>query len=667
MHTRSQLAPIFAALWALGSTLIPLRVAAQGDCENGNFDTTFALIQAAIFERHGCTSAICHGAAPGAGGLDLRPEVAYDNLVDVPAQTVPLSNWSRVLAGQASASLLWINLAAKTLPGQHQAPLRPMPLDPEPAVSEDELEAVRLWIKAGAPRTGVVAGTADLLDACLPPPEPIAIKPLPPPTPGTGVQIVMPRWELPAQTEHEVCFGSFYDVTDQVPANLRTENGTFRYKFHQTRQDALSHHLIPLLYGGPTGPESPAWGGFTCRGGTQPGTTCEPRAADACGAGGICASAIKESVGCINYGPGDSGIGLSSSGISITQQTAEEFRFTPGVYGELPLKGMILWNSHAFNLTDAPGKIEAWLNFEFAQPEEQETPAIKIFNVGAIFNINAPPFTTDEPCHIATYPRRTHIFELSSHMHQRGKRWRTFLGAFRCDGGPADGVPCSPVGYDFVSPNTCGGAQCVSTVHAAAGDCDLNGRVTINELVTGVNIALDRMPVDACEDADVDSNEQVAVNEIVNAVSAALEGVPPPVLRDPEASLLYVNQRYNDPLVLRLGDAPLYFDSPRDDERSLTYCALYDNGYSDPDTVKRKSTSPPTPNGIPVGGPCAIPTHCTAGKLKEPCSGQTAEERNRSCDSNSEARDGMCDACPLTGGVTTEDEMFILLGQYYVR
>jgi hypothetical protein len=26
----------------------------------------------------------------------------------------------------------------------------------------------------------------------------------------------------------------------------------------------------------------------------------------------------------------------------------------------------------------------------------------------------------------------------------------------------------------------------------------------------------------------------------------------------------------------------------------------------------------------------------------------------------------LCDACPLRGGVTTDDEMFVLLGIYYV-
>jgi len=28
--------------------------------------------------------------------------------------------------------------------------------------------------------------------------------------------------------------------------------------------------------------------------------------------------------------------------------------------------------------------------------------------------------------------------------------------------------------------------------------------------------------------------------------------------------------------------------------------------------------------------------------------------------------DGACDACPVNGGTTTEDEMFILLGDYYI-
>src|SRR5262245_65089685 len=56
---------------------------------------------------------------------------------------------------------------------------------------------------------------------------------------------------------------------------------------------------------------------------------------------------------------------------------------------------------------------------------------------------------------------------------------------------------------------------------------------------------------------------------------------------------------------LSLHDAlPIFdFDPPKSmggksslpEERSLTYCALYDNGFSDPTDVKLKSTSPPPP------------------------------------------------------------------------
>jgi hypothetical protein len=642
---------------------IPERAAA--DCENGSFDTTFALIQAAIFERHGCTDSLCHGATPGAGGLDLRPTTAYDALVDVAAETPPLPGWNRVLAGQPSASLLWINLAAKTYPGQFDAPLRPMPLDPQPPLSGDEIEALRLWIKHGAPRDGVVPGTAELLNACLPPPEPIAIKPLAPPAPGTGVQIRMPRWVLGAHSEDEVCFATYYDVTDQVPEQFRGPNGTFRYNFHQTRQDPLSHHMVPILYDGAAPPDSPLWGPYRCRGGAHDGELCDQFAIAPCGADSECSTDPESTVACLGYGPGDGGLSFTAAGISITQQTAEEFRFAPGVYSELPLKGMILWSSHAFNLTDKPGKLEAWLNFEFAAPEEQRSPSQQIFVAESVFQMNAPAFGTDEPCHITNFPRGARIYELSSHMHKRGKRWRTFMGAFRCQGGPAAGEACSPLGYDFASTDVCQGAPCVSMAQPRVGDCNFDRTVRVNELIANVNIALGSAAVETCEQADADRNGEITINELVSAVRAALNGMPAAAQRDPDASLLYVSLTYNDPLVLRMAH-PIVFDHPDADERALTYCALYDNGFTNPSAVKQRSTSPPPPLNVPIGGPCRVPTHCTRGKIGEPCTGDGDEARDRSCDSMDGADDGFCDACSLVGGVTTEDEMFILLGEYYV-
>ena len=39
----------------------------------------------------------------------------------------------------------------------------------------------------------------------------------------------------------------------------------------------------------------------------------------------------------------------------------------------------------------------------------------------------------------------------------------------------------------------------------------------------------------------------------------------------------------------------------------------------------------------------------------------------RLCDSAAAAGDGVCDACQLKGGVTTEDEMFLLVGSFFVK
>ncbi|MCX8071607.1 MAG: hypothetical protein N3C12_04030 [Candidatus Binatia bacterium] len=58
---------------------------------------------------------------------------------------------------------------------------------------------------------------------------------------------------------------------------------------------------------------------------------------------------------------------------------------------------------------------------------------------------------------------------------------------------------------------------------ACAGDCDGNGAVTIDEIVTGVRIALGS-DVLLCPAADRDQNGIVSVDEIVAAVLAALEG-----------------------------------------------------------------------------------------------------------------------------------------------
>jgi hypothetical protein len=58
------------------------------------------------------------------------------------------------------------------------------------------------------------------------------------------------------------------------------------------------------------------------------------------------------------------------------------------------------------------------------------------------------------------------------------------------------------------------------------GDCNTNRRVTVDELVLGVNIALERQDIDLCRPFDPSQNGKVEVNELVQGVNNALGGCP---------------------------------------------------------------------------------------------------------------------------------------------
>jgi len=626
-------------------------IAAPSTCEE-HFDSTFDLIQTVIFERHGCTSVTCHTGTAPAGGLDLTRGVSYDNLVDQPPQSIPTESHpglARVVPGNKARSLLWLNVASATLPGQWRAPLRSMPQGGLPPLSTDELELVRLWIEEGASRDGIVPGSGDLFDACLPPPEPIKVKPLPPPPPGLGVQLRAPRQTLPPNSEREVCFVSYYDVSAQVPEEFRSPDGTsFRYNIADARQDPLSHHAVVDVYVGRAAIDDPVWGPFTCKGGARDGQSCQPTDLDSCGADGVCSSPPVQATACIGFGPGDASIGVGEQSLFSTMGSAG-VEPDQGIYAEAPLRGILVWNSHAFNLTATPATLDMWLNFDFAAPTEQQHLLDRFTDVSAIAKMAVPPYGIDEVCQRYVVPDGARLVDLFSHTHKRGKRFRIFEGNFYCQGGNFNNEPCSPFGPDPGLPvrDLCGGAPCVSRRVPTIGDCNHDSSVSIDEIVMGLNIALGRADLSACDGFDRDANRAVTVDELLGAIDFALRP-----MRDPNASLLYTSLTYVDPVVVTF-DPPRSF-GPRGtpaEGRTLTYCALYDNGYTNPDEVKRKSRVPTN------GAPCR-PTNCAEGAVGERCTSDAQ------CDSGAGSGDGACDACTVGFGVTTDDEMFVLAGSY---
>jgi hypothetical protein len=633
--------------------------ATTDDCQQ-SFDSTFALIEKAIFQDRGCTSAGCHDASSAQGGLDLSPGVAYDNLVDRPVQSIVARPFmKRVSPAKKEHSLLWLNLAAATIPDEWEAPLNPMPLGGLPPLTKDELTLIQLWIESAAPREGVVPGTDRLEGICLPPPRPLETKPLDPPPPGQGIQLRAPTQIMRAHSEREGCFITYYDFTGKIPEQFLGPNGdTFRYNRIEARQDPLSHHAVVIPYHGVAAIDDEIWGGFTCGGGTRHGAPCEPTEPLSCGDKGVCGSAFMPAVACIGYGPGDASIGVGND--SLFNTMAAGLGSVDGIYAEAPIKGILVWNSHAFNVTEEDGKLDIWVNLDFADREEQVHQLQRFTEITAQFRLNIPAFGAQQIC--AHYPLEAgvHIIELSSHNHKRGRLFQTFEGAFRCAGGERDGAACSPFGPDPDYPveDPCLGAPCESPVTPTIGDCDRNGRVVLAEVVTGVNMALGQMAMEECPHFDPDHDGGVSVVDLIAAVHYAVEP-----MRDGARSLLYESKTYSDPVVTAF-DPPFLLGGPdaTPDDRTLTFCGVYENGVRDPTEVKRKSTSP-APSGFPGGG-CRTPVACAEGRIGQPCSGTTQEERDASCDSEA-GGDGFCDACPATFGTTTDDEMFILLGAFY--
>ncbi len=68
-------------------------------------------------------------------------------------------------------------------------------------------------------------------------------------------------------------------------------------------------------------------------------------------------------------------------------------------------------------------------------------------------------------------------------------------------------------------------STCVEHI-ACTGDCDGSGEVTVDELITMVNIDLGTSPLSACPAGDADGSGDITINEIIQAVNFALTSCP---------------------------------------------------------------------------------------------------------------------------------------------
>lgn len=388
------------------------------------FDSTFEAIQATVFEQGGCANSLCHGEAQE-GGLDLTPANAWANLVDVQAES---SSLRLVNPRRPATSYLYHKLSAKTFPGSYDISGSPMPSAGQ-AISPGQLEAIRLWIEAGAPEEGSVGDTLGrgedeierLLGVCLPEAEAVNTVPLPAPEPDKGIQFAMPPQDVPAESEREICFAVYEDFRDVIPEEYLSEDrNTFFTSGGQNREDAFTHHN--LIYKSPVGIESindPSFGEWVCGGGEQDGEACDPVDLNSCGSG-KCRSEIKDSIACRGYGPPGVAAGQGALGLNagITRD---------GFYNEFPAHGLFYWNSHAFNLTNEDGVLRVWRNIEFATDRRFRASALS--NGPNIFiGSGTKPFEKKTVCRDYVFDQGDGLLTLTSHTHKRGERFFMSVG-----------------------------------------------------------------------------------------------------------------------------------------------------------------------------------------------------------------------------------------------
>ncbi len=552
-------------------------VSGLSDCRN--FEGSFERIQSIIFDGYNCTNSACHAGDNPAGQLNLGDDVAYQNLFRVEAAANLAEPRQLIYPGEQALSFLYAKLDA----GTHGTALPDggglaMPFGSAP-LTEDHLEAMRLWIRGGAPETDDVDRVATLL-GCSVGTVPQANKIDPPAAPvrGEGVQFVSGPWSVEPNSENEVCYATYYDLNqvagalpeaaliDCAGGQYTQYDGTcFAINSQTLTQDPQSHHSIISVYTGATPVTDSSWGEWQCLNGPNQGMSCDPvqigvsvssGGADCGGNLYVCGTPAQRSIACAGWGADDHQ--FRSVGMGGAQSPISENDYYEGVYNILPTKGVIIWNSHAFNLSAEPTTIEQYNSFSFAPADARVYRNRGIFDTKDLFVANVLPYEQRTYCSTYTLPQGARLTELSSHAHQRGVLWQTWL--------PPQNLACT----------------------------------------------VDSGCIPNRETAD------------------------------------YVSRIYNDPLVQKY-DPPLEYDSSDASERTLKFCLSYDNGAEFPDLLKRSSVS--------VGSTCDNNAYCAGGLNRGEFCGN---------DDNVCGEGGVCDACIVKGGFTTEDEMFLLLGNYYV-
>jgi hypothetical protein len=198
---------------------------------------------------------------------------------------------------------------------------------------------------------------------------------------------------------------------------------------------------------------------------------------------------------------------------------------------ELGLAGTV-WYDDRDAATPSPGNIEdhfGLMQFDLTPKPAYQALATLLHLVGASSGSSLPPPESGD-----------HVLEFATDAGPVTALWSAGTALWRVEGHSPTARILARDGSDMTPARLAQGLQlrvsaddgpiylvgdiAVLAPSHCAGDCDGDARVTIDELITAVDVSLDRAALVSCAVADTDADGAVSVAELVTAVQNALDG-----------------------------------------------------------------------------------------------------------------------------------------------
>jgi len=362
-------------------------------------------IQEYVFDKS-CANSACHAAPANAFNLNLSYGFSYENLVGAVPQNpaAAAAGMKLVDPGNPENSFLLTKLMGPTVPEQGAR----MPFLGG-MLHTGKIDAVRMWIEAGAPQTGKIAGIGDL--GVLRDPDEKFEAPAPP-APGEGYQLRLPPFKIEPGTEREIYYAT--QISDE---NGNSVDGDIFINRVEIFYPAGSHHFIIYRI------TEDGMAKGLLENGIIPDIAVNPE------------DTFRE-LDTDNPDPVFGVFGADRLFVVGTQTDDTLFQFPEGVGLRMPGDTIYDLNSHYINLLGDDTLIgETYVNIYTIPEEEVQYEAVEIFVNNR--SINVPPGTTrvskmtwlvEDELFKRGHDSETslNVFLLTSHMHRHGELFEIF-------------------------------------------------------------------------------------------------------------------------------------------------------------------------------------------------------------------------------------------------